>query len=259
MLRCCRLRFRELILSDGPGFAPIHAKVLICALGLLVFVVDMAVPADLNIAIFYCFVIVLCAWTRSVMFLWTAAGFFTALVFPGLLFARPPVTGPVSWVDWANRVFAIAALLLVAAFIHVRMRSFQLLQETIRTRKKVEKELRDSEARLRLAQLAGRIGSWEWDPTRDEYAWSQECYEILGISSEDKFFATKWMSGISLTDLAALKAAMTRWAEREEFEFDYQSEHPSQGPRWIHTRAKMLTNRLGHQRIFGICHDVNGT
>jgi len=48
---------------------PIHAKALVCALGLLVFVIDIAVPADLDVAIFYSFVIAICVWTRSAIFL----------------------------------------------------------------------------------------------------------------------------------------------------------------------------------------------
>src|SRR5215469_5036916 len=108
--------------EDEHSFKPIHARTLVLALGLLVCAVDLAVPADLNIAIFYSFVIILCAWTRSVAFLWSTAAIFAALVFPGLLFSRPPVSGPFSWVDATNRVFAVGALFLVAAVIHFRMR-----------------------------------------------------------------------------------------------------------------------------------------
>ena len=102
------------------------------------------------------------------MFLWSTAAVFTAATIPGLLLSPLPVTGPLSWVDWANRAFGMGALLLVAGFIHVRMRGFRLLEETVNAREKAEKELRESEARLRMAQAAGRIGSWEW---KGSYAW----------------------------------------------------------------------------------------
>jgi hypothetical protein len=130
--------------EDERSFKPIHAKALVLAFGTLVFTIDMAVPADLNVAIFYSFVIILCAWTRSTTFLWSAAAVFAALVFPGLLFSRPPVTGPVSWVDETNRVFSMGALFLVAAIIHFQMLGFRLLEDTITSRKKTEEELRQS-------------------------------------------------------------------------------------------------------------------
>jgi two-component system NarL family sensor kinase len=242
--------------EDERSFKPIHAKALVLAFGTLVFTIDMAVPADLNVAIFYSFVIILCAWTRSTTFLWSAAAVFAALVFPGLLFSRPPVTGPVSWVDETNRVFSMGALFLVAAIIHFQMRGFRLLEDTITSRKKTEEELRQSAARLRLAQTAGRVGSWEWDSVQDVYQWSQECYDIFGVDSDATSFTTRWLARINSSDRAALKSAMNRRDEREEFEMDYRYEHPVRGTRWIHTRARMLTDESRRRRMFGICHDV---
>src|SRR6185437_12030619 len=121
---------------------PVHAKVLVCLLGLLVFVIDMVVPADLNVAIFYSFVIVLCAWSRSLRFLWITAAIFAVVTMPGLLLSPPPVAGPLSWVDWANRWFGLGALLLVAAFIDLRMRSSRLQEAVIAAKEAAEKELR---------------------------------------------------------------------------------------------------------------------
>ena len=244
------------MLADNRSFKPVHAKTLVLVLGLLVFAVDMAVPADVNTAIFYCFVIVLCAWTRSLAFLWTAATVFAIATFPGLLFSAPPVHKPVSGMDWTNRAFAIGALFLVAAFVHLRMRGFELLEATISARKKAERELRDNETQLRLAQRAGHIGSWEWDAVQDTYTWSQECYELFGIDAEERAFTAKWMSAISPTDSIRLKEGMTCCIERGEVEFEYQYEHPLRGTRWIYTRAKMLGDDSGLRRMFGTCHDI---
>jgi len=138
--------------EDERSFKPIHAKALVLAFGTLVFTIDMAVPADLNVAIFYSFVIILCAWTRSTTFLWSAAAIFAALVFPGLLFSRPPVTGPVSWVDETNRVFSMGALFLVAA-IHDQVlahlgliisEGLRLLEQTVHQRRLAMVNMRDN-------------------------------------------------------------------------------------------------------------------
>lgn len=257
MLRRRRVQSRQRLLDDHPYIKPVQAKVLFCALGLLVFVIDMVVPADVNLAFFYCFVILLCVWTDSVAFLWTAAAVFTAAVLPGLLLSPPPVTGPIAWVDWVNRGFVIAALWLVAGFTHLRMRGFQLLENTISAKNKAEKELRESEARLKLAQQAGRVGSWEWNPSEDTYTWSDECHDIFGIDSGDPLFAEKWMSAADPSDLIALQAGITCLAAQQEFEMDYRYRHPSRGARWIHTRAKLFTNESGKQAVFGISHDIS--
>jgi signal transduction histidine kinase len=234
---------------------PIHPKALVCALGLLVFVIDIAVPADLDIAIFYCFVIAICVWTRSALFLWTTTAVFTAATIPGLLFSPPPVQ-PASWVDWANRLFGISALLLVAVVVHFRIRALQLLDQTFAAKDRAEQELRDSESRLKLAQRVGHIGSWEWNRKYDKYTWSDECYDIFGIDQADQTFTAKWMGAINSVDLSALKAELTCCSDNRELEFDFRYDHPSSGQRWIHTRAKAFTNADGDLIVYGIAHDV---
>lgn len=236
-------------------FKPHHAKVLVCLLGILVFAFDMAVPADLDVAIFYCFVVVLCAWTRSVTFLWAASSIFLAATIPGLLLSPPAVAGP-TWVDWANRLFGMGALLLVTAFIHLRMKDFGLMEQIIHAKERAERELRDSEAQLKLAQAAGRIGSWEWSPAEGTYRWSEECYEIFGIDPAERSFAAKWMAAVNPVDLPVLHTAMAQSAERGEMELDYRYEHPTRGTRWIYTKAKAFGRNQSAMRLFGICHDV---
>jgi signal transduction histidine kinase len=242
-------------ISSVPGLKSTHAKILVCSLGLLVMAVDLSVPADLNIGIFYCFVIALCAWTRSFVFLWSAALLFVPANFAGLLVAPAPVTGPLSWVDWSNRTFSVGALLLVVAVTHLRMRDFRRLEDTIAARKKAEEALADNETRLRLAQLAGHVGGWEWDPVVDRYSWSQECYAILGLNQADNLFAEKWMSAVHPSDLITLKEAMTQSVKGGGFEVEYRYNHPIQGLRWIYARGKTLI-QLGESRMFGIFQDI---
>lgn len=238
------------------GFRPIHAKALVCVLGLLVFAIDMTVPADLDVAIFYSFVVVLCAWTRSPKFLWITTAIFAAASIAGLLFSPSPVWKPLSSVEWANRSFGMSALLLVAIFIHLRIRSYRLLETVIAAKDAAEKELRTSEGRLKLAQVAGHIGSWEWNPASDRYRWSEECYEIFGIDSGDESFASKWINRINPVDLSTLNRAVAHSSETGEFELDYRYQHPSRGMRWIHIRARMFARENAGLHLFGIANDI---
>src|SRR5262245_33584196 len=52
----------------------------------------------------------------------------------------------------------------------------------ITAHRRVEEELRRSEARLAEAQRIGTIGSWEWDVERDHIVWSDELCRILGTT-----------------------------------------------------------------------------
>jgi len=40
------------------------------------------------------------------------------------------------------------------------------------------------------------------------------------------------------------------------FILDYRYEHPTRGPRWIHTRAKVFRQDASGRCWFGICHDI---
>ena len=53
----------------------------------------------------------------------------------------------------------------------------------ITTRREAEVELRRSEARLRQAQHIARLGIWDWDVQSDATLWSEEMFNIYGISA----------------------------------------------------------------------------
>jgi PAS domain-containing protein len=55
------------------------------------------------------------------------------------------------------------------------------LQQEIDDRKRVEDDLRKSEARLRLALDAGNLGTWEWDIEGKTIRWSAELERMHGL------------------------------------------------------------------------------
>jgi len=55
----------------------------------------------------------------------------------------------------------------------------------ITERKSAELALSESENRLRLAQHAARVGTWEWDIPTGKSVWSDMIYELLGLKPGD--------------------------------------------------------------------------
>ena len=55
----------------------------------------------------------------------------------------------------------------------------------ITNRKRAEDELRQSEERLRLAQRAARVGTWDWNLITGESKWSEGIYKLLGLEPGD--------------------------------------------------------------------------
>lgn len=159
--------------------SPGLAKVLVCAFGGLVAIADLLAPANINLAIFCFPLIVLLGWSRSFIWLWVSTSLFVLLTFAGISLAPEAVVNSVSWVDWLNRGVTVIALVLVGISVHLRIHGLFLRERALKERNTAEAVMCESEARLRLAQTAANIGSWEWNPSGGTYNWSPENLKSL--------------------------------------------------------------------------------
>ncbi len=232
-----------------------QAKVLVCLVGVLVAAMDFSVPGDINIAIFYCLAIALCVWTRSLAWLWSATFLFSGLTFAGFGMAPLPIETHSPWVHWTNRAMTVGALLLIAIFIHLRIRMLERLERNIADRKRSETALRQSEARLRLAQTAANIASWEWNPVDRAYNWSGESADIFGVDPSESGFE-KWLARVDPEDVIMVEAGIQHCIKQGAMELEFRFRHPSLGLRWIYSKARMLESDLGIPRMFGISQDI---
>lgn len=118
--------------------------------------------------------------------------------------------------------------------------------------------LAESEARLRLALAAGRLGSWEYTlATRDVIA-SIECRAQFGLAPNAPFTAALWKSAVFPVDLARHKAAIKKsLREGGDFEIDYRIRRPDGSIRWIEARGRTLLDTEGRAvTVAGVSLDV---
>jgi PAS domain S-box-containing protein len=69
------------------------------------------------------------------------------------------------------------------------------------------RELESSEQRLRLAQAAGHIGSWEWDPD-NQAVLSPELHKMFGTSPDDPDRLQSWLVHVHPDDAARVQQLM---------------------------------------------------
>ncbi len=117
-------------------------------LGALLAAVDLLVPANINIAIFYFLLIVLTLWTRSEKWLWSSTLIFMFLTFARIILAPASMANLVTWVDWLNRSMTATALAFAAIPVHLRLHALASLDRSIAERERAERALEESYAQL---------------------------------------------------------------------------------------------------------------
>ena len=71
-------------------------------------------------------------------------------------------------------LWAVVLLLLPAYAVHLSNK------QQAQMRERTEQALRTSEVNLAHTQAIARLGSWDWDLTRDAHYWSDELFRLLG-------------------------------------------------------------------------------
>lgn len=66
------------------------------------------------------------------------------------------------------------------------VRLFRQLERELEQRRQAEAELADSETRLRLANEAADVGTWDFDPVSRALRWDGKCKELFGLSPEPR-------------------------------------------------------------------------
>ena len=121
--------------------------------------------------------------------------------------------------------------------------------DKVRARKAIE----SSEERLRLAQTAAQIGTWEWDPVQNAQTLSPELHKMFATNASEPDHVEKWASRIHLEDREKVQQLMHEGHRAGEMEFEYRYHHPELGLRWFYCKGRRLQEET---RMFGILQDI---
>lgn len=131
--------------------------------------------------------------------------------------------------------------------------------ESVRERIKATTELRDREERLRLAMVAGRLATWDWDLEGGKVVWSDQMYSMHGYSPDEvepSFGA--WAKRVHVKDLPELLRVLDRALElREEFVHRFRIVHPDGSIHLCSARGHYLYSDAGRAvRMLAVTQDV---
>jgi PAS domain S-box-containing protein len=119
--------------------------------------------------------------------------------------------------------------------------------------------LADANIHLQEAQRLANLGSWSWDIEQNRVSWSDQLYEIYGIS-RGRFRGTlkEFLGFVHPDDRARVEASInTALNGRTEFSHEERIIRPDGGVRHVHSIAEVVRNENGAPiRMLGVCLDV---
>jgi PAS domain S-box-containing protein len=126
-------------------------------------------------------------------------------------------------------------------------------------RKQTEIALQESEERLRVSQLAAKIGTWDWDVAAGSVIWSPEYYALYGQDPSTPATYENWLAAVLPADREpAEQAFQAALAQQQTYlDFEFRIVHPTQGIRWFSSRSQIFYDVDGKPlRAIGISIDV---
>jgi PAS domain S-box-containing protein len=120
--------------------------------------------------------------------------------------------------------------------------SLAVFYQDVSERHEAEKRLRESEARLRIVQEAGGIGSFDYDLQKDEAICSPEYYEMFGLPQGHPINRETWPAALHPEDRQKAVDALDRSVEeRRPFDYEYRIVRADTGEtRWLSGRAAII-------------------
>lgn len=130
--------------------------------------------------------------------------------------------------------------------------------QDITERKQVEKALRESEERLRVAQLAAKAGTWDWNVATGSVFWSEEYYILYGLDPATPSTYENWLATILESDRELADRAVRQALEQRQstLYFEFRIRHPVEGIKWLASCSQIFYNSNGTQRAIGISIDI---
>lgn len=125
-------------------------------------------------------------------------------------------------------------------------------------RKQAEAVLRQSEARLRLAQNASKSGVWDWDICTNTLIWSPEYYQLYGLDPIIPAAYETWLNCIHPDDRERTNQTTLEVLEDPNAELQIEFRVIRAGEmRWFAGVGQVLRNQAGEPlRMIGITIDI---
>jgi PAS domain S-box-containing protein len=129
----------------------------------------------------------------------------------------------------------------------------------ISERKSAEARVRKSEERLRLALLAGNMGTWDWEIEEGRVTWSENVYPLFGVTAQefpgtyDGFLNLVYQEDRPRVEQAIRTAVDTR----SPYAIEHRIRRPNGEVGWLGCKGQVFCDEQGRPtRVIGTLQDI---
>ncbi|HEY0376838.1 MAG TPA: ABC transporter substrate binding protein [Pyrinomonadaceae bacterium] len=129
----------------------------------------------------------------------------------------------------------------------------------ITERKQAEEALQKSEGRLRMAQQAARVGTWEWNVRTGEAVWSDMIWKLVGLGPGDGATTVeRFVEFVHPEDRdRALRKVHEVIAEGEEYYDEFRLVGRNGRALWVSAKGRLIRSASGQpERMLGVNIDI---
>jgi PAS domain S-box-containing protein len=152
--------------------------------------------------------------------------------------------------------FLTCALLI--GFGESMRRSQQRVRDADREALQQQKGLRESEERLRVAQSAGHIGTFEWNIRTGASRWTPELERMHGLQpGGHPGHHEAWRRRVHPEELERMEQVIAESLVSGDFEAEWRILRPDGSQRWLAGWASVFRDEAGEaERMIGACIDI---
>jgi len=141
------------------------------------------------------------------------------------------------------------------------VRLFQALQLELRQRRAAEADLAASEDRLRLANEAADIGTWDFDPVTRDLRWDAKCKELFGLPADAEVsYEGSFIAGVHPDDRERADAAVQEALDPDgsgDYAIEYRTIGIADGvERWLSASGRAMFDDGKAVRFIGTVLDI---
>ena len=126
-------------------------------------------------------------------------------------------------------------------------------------RRRAQEELSETNVRLRMALISGRLGTWDRDLAKGTTVWDDQMYEMFGIDRSGPVDGAQlWREAVNPDDLASTLEALDAALRGErEFDMEYRIVRPDGAIRYLRGEGIVLRDSQGKPvRVIGLNRDI---